>query len=92
MSWDVKALLVLALIWAALAVIYVSLIGMLPGGRAWGAGALILGALMFGVWYAESLGARASRPASVSRRPERSLPTVGAALSGEAASGVSGDS
>jgi hypothetical protein len=58
MSWDSKALALVALIWAVLAVIYVTVIDMMPGARGWGAGAVIFGALTIGAWYAESLGAR----------------------------------
>ncbi|MFQ5837775.1 MAG: hypothetical protein ACE5HJ_03225 [Thermoplasmata archaeon] len=61
MTWDAKAALLIALIWAVLSVIYVSVIGMMPGARAWGAGAVIFAAVMLAVWCAERQGARRMR-------------------------------
>ncbi len=58
MSWDTRGLFLLALVWALLSVIYVSVIGMMSGARAWGAGAVIFAALALGLWYADRLGAR----------------------------------
>ena len=61
MSWDSKLLVVLTLTWAALAVIYVTVIGMMPGARGWGVGAALFLALLFGVVYAERRGVRRHR-------------------------------
>lgn len=58
MSWDSKALIVLTLTWAVLAVIYVTVIGMVTGARAWGAGALIFLLLLLVLLYAERRGIR----------------------------------
>ncbi len=58
MSWDSKALLLVAGIWVLVSVIYATVIGMMPGARAWGAGAVIFLAFMLAVWYAERKGAR----------------------------------
>ena len=53
MSWDTKALVLLTLTWAVVALIYATVIGMMPGARGWGAGAVIFGALTLAVEYAE---------------------------------------
>jgi hypothetical protein len=57
MSWDGKALLILTLIWAAISLIYATVIGMAPGARAWGAGALIFAFLTWTVRRMERQGA-----------------------------------
>ena len=57
MSWDSKALLILTLTWGILAIIYVTVIGMVTGARGWGTGAVIFLVLLLGLLYAERQGA-----------------------------------
>jgi Flp pilus assembly protein TadB len=57
-SWDGKALLVLTMIWAGIALVYATVIDMVTGARAWGAGAALFAVLTLGIWYAELRGAR----------------------------------
>ncbi len=80
MSWDCKALVVLTGTWAAMAILYVTVIGMATGARAWGAGAAIFLVLMLVAAYAERRGAQvrlhAARPATAGERTERRRPTI----------------
>lgn len=61
MSWDSKALAIIAVVWMAFGVIYDIFIGMPAGARAWMSGGVILLALLVVLWRTER------RPATVAR-------------------------
>ncbi len=57
-SWDTKALAVLTLAWAAVAIVYLTIVDMMPGARGWATGAVIFGVLTLAGWVADRRGAR----------------------------------
>ncbi|AEB12235.1 hypothetical protein [Marinithermus hydrothermalis] len=58
MSWDAKALLVLMLIWAFIAAIFVPVLGMVEGARGWGVGAGVFLILFLWLVWAEGQSGR----------------------------------
>lgn len=52
-SWDSKAIIVIAGVWIALGTLYATVIGMPTGARAWSAGGVILLLLLAGLWATE---------------------------------------
>ncbi len=58
MSWDVKVMGLLVIIWAAVTVIFLTLMDMPAGTRAWATGSVVMLVVTLGVWYAERKGAQ----------------------------------
>ncbi len=58
MSWDLKAMALLTVIWAAVTVIFLTLMDMPAGTRAWATGSVVMFLVALGVWYAERKGAK----------------------------------
>lgn len=58
MSWDARAMLVLAAVWVLIGTLYATVEDLPAGAWAWGAGAAVFAAIAVTVWVADRRGGR----------------------------------